>query len=65
MLQFSIPCELVVTPGNGTMQNKFRLSTNGETVFENYETNLDEHQLAVCKQIAEAHARLLNKFATK
>lgn len=66
MAQFSIPCELTITPGNGSaMQNKFRLSANGETIFDDYQSGLTDEQIALCKQIAEAHSRLLSKFANQ
>lgn len=51
-MKFSIPCELTITPGSDTMQVRFRLSVNGETVFDDYEQALAEHQVAVCKEIA-------------
>lgn len=61
---FSIPCELTVTPGGDSRQNKFKLTASGETVFDDFQSNLSPEQIALCKQIAEAQSRLLHKWAS-
>lgn len=57
-----IPCTLTITPGGTGMQNRIRLEANGETVCDDYERDLDPGVVAVAKQIAVAHSRLLNKW---
>lgn len=63
--QFNIPCELTIIPGgSSTMANKVILKANGETVLEEYEHSLDDGHKDLIKQIAEAHARVLSKWAS-
>lgn len=64
MLQaFTIPCELTIVPGGQTVQTKVTLRANGETVFDEYEQDLTDGQKQVAKQVAEAQAKLLTKWA--
>jgi len=58
-----IPCELTITPGGQSRQNRLRLSVSVETVFDEYERELSGAMRQVVSQITAAHARLLTKYA--
>ena len=60
---FNIPCELTVIPGVATTQNKIIMRVNGETAFEGYEEELSDGLREAVAKIAEAQARLVNKWS--
>lgn len=60
-----IACELTITPGGSTQQNRVALRANGETVFDEYEESLDDGQRKIVAAIAAAESRLLGKFSQK
>lgn len=62
MLEVTIPCVLTIIPGGGSTQNKLVLTTNGETVFDDYEHSLSPEQRDIAGQICSTHARVLKKF---
>ena len=62
--QIVIQCELIITPGGQSRQSRLRLSVLGETVFDEYERDLDAGRLQVLSQIVAAHGRLLTKYAS-
>ena len=60
-----IQCELTITPGGPTQQSRIMLSTNGETVFSDFEDGLEPRQREIVSAIVAAQSRLLGKFSQK
>jgi len=59
----TVACELVVTPGGSSTQNRIRLSVMGETVVDDYEACLDAGVTKVVGLILSAHSRMVSKYA--
>ena len=62
--QIVIHCELTITPGGQSRQNRLRLSVLGETVFEDFEQSLDRGSREVASHIVAAHGRMVTKYAS-
>lgn len=55
---FVIACNLEVKPETGTTAAWYRLSTNGRTVFEDYEHHLTSDQRQMVGSILQTHGEV-------